>query len=142
MKSLASVLALLAVVALVGCSHGPYQARTYKPGTTSLEHTEKVVYDASVKGKVRLVDTRATTLPDGRLEAYAELENTTKKNMVVQVQTQFKDAAGVLLADETAWENLVLPPNTSTGYRAAAMNTQARDYIIRVKMPQPAKGAL
>ena len=128
------IVLVVAAALLSGCRRGPYQASTYPAGTTSLEHTEKVTYADNIAGKVRLVDSRAIVLPDGRLEVYAELENRTGKNLVVQVQAQFKDAMGALFRDETNWKTIVMPPHSSTDYRMASMNDQAKDYIIRVKL--------
>ena len=124
----------VALALLAGCGTGPYQPSTYPAGKTSLEHTERVIYADNIAGKVRLVETRAIVLPDGRLEVYAELENRTGRNLVVQVQAQFKDAMGALSRDETNWKTIVMPPHSSTDYRMASMNDQAKDFVVRVKL--------
>jgi uncharacterized protein YcfL len=135
MKTFVTAVTLVAVACFfLGCHKGPYQATTYKPGTTSLEHTEKVIFASNIGGKVRLVAVKDTVLPDGRLEVYAELENMTGKNLVVQVQAQFKDASGALLRDETNWKTIVMAPRSSESYRENSMNANAKDFIIRVKL--------
>ncbi len=133
MRMTAVALALI-LVSVAGCGRGPYQASTYKDGTTSLEHSEKLILADNIAGKVRLVDSRSIVLEDGRLEAYAEIENKTSKNLVVQIQTQFKDAMGTLTEDESNWQTIVMPPHSSTGYRQTSFNDKAKDYIIRVKL--------
>jgi hypothetical protein len=132
MRIIAAVLAAAAVFTAAGC-HGPFHANTYPAGTTTIEHSEKVIFANYFWGKVRLIETNANVLPDGRLEAYAEFENGTGSNLVLQVQTQFKDITGALSKDETNWQTIVMAPHSSTAYRAASMNNQAKDYIIRVK---------
>lgn len=127
------VVMVAVAVLMAGCTKGPYQSTTYKPGTTSIEHTEKVTYAGKLASKVRVVDTRSTVLADGRLEVYAELENMKGDNLVVQVQTQFKDGMGTLLNDETNWKTIVMPPRSSTSYRETSMNDKAKDFVIRVK---------
>ena len=127
------VVCIIAVVAGVmiaaGCAHGPYAAPGYKPGRTSLEHTERIVYvDSGLRGKVRIVELSSLVLEDGRLNVYAELEN-----LVIQVQTQFRGALGRLSKDTTNWRTIVMPPHSSTSYESTSMNDKAQDFIIRVK---------
>jgi uncharacterized protein YcfL len=134
MRALGILVTIVVVAVFVaGCTKGPYQSTTYKPGTTSIEHTEKVTYAGKLGSKVRVVEVRSDVTADGRLEVYAELENMTGKNVVVQVQTQFKDGMGTLMNDETNWKTIVMPPRSSTSYRETSMNVKAKDFIIRVK---------
>jgi uncharacterized protein YcfL len=134
MRTLWTILALGAIVMAFGCGHGPYAAKGYAPGTTSIEHTNRVIVTgAGLSSHLRVVQMNATVLDDGRLKVYAEIENRTGGNLVVQIQTQFKDAAGVLLQDETNWKTVVMPPHSSTSYDATSMNGDAKDYVIRIK---------
>jgi len=131
-----SLLAGLVVVTLVfsfGCYRGPYHAGAYKPGTTSLEHTDKIIYADNLTYKVYVVNMSVLPLSDGRMQVNAELENRTGKNLVIQVQTQFRDATGNLTEDKTNWRTIVMAPHSSTSYQAESMNSQARDYVVRVK---------
>jgi len=132
MRGFSIVLAAVVAVFVAGC-HGPYRASTYAPGTTSLEHAEKVIFADNFHGRIKLVSTSSAVLPDGRLEVYAEFENETGSNLAVQAQTQFKNIAGQLSTDETNWQTIIMPPHSITTYRAASMNNQAKDYLIRLK---------
>ena len=67
------------------------------------------------------------------MKVYAELENRTGDNQVVQVQTQFRDNVGNLSEDETNWQTIVMPPHSSTSYNATSLNDKAWDYVVRVK---------
>jgi hypothetical protein len=126
--------AALVVLFSLGCQHGPYAPREYRAGTTSYEHTEKIIFaDRTLASKVRVVSTRKSVEEDGRLRAYAELENRTAKNLAVQVQTQFRNEAGALTQDVTNWRTMVMAPNSVTLYESTSMSDTARDFIIRVK---------
>lgn len=133
MKSLLAGFAMIALVFSFGCYRGPYHAGSYRPGTTTLEHTDKIVYADNLTYKVYVVNINALPLSDGRMQVSAELENRTGKNLVIQVQTQFRDATGNLTEDKTNWRTIVMTPRSSTSYQAESMNSDARDYIVRVK---------
>ncbi len=134
MRTCLAAFVILALVAAVGCYRGPYTPGTYKAGTTSMERTSKVVYADNLTYKVNVVVISAIPDPDGRLRIKAELENRTGKNLVIQVQTQFRDSTGMLTEDKTNWANYVMVPHVSSSYEAVSMNDKARDYIIRVKL--------
>ena len=133
-----SVSLALAVLAAAGCArHGPYAAKGYGPGRTSLEHTEKVILvDRSLASDLRVVTVGGQPQQDGRLKVYAELENRKSKNLVIQVQTQFRDASGMLSQDATNWRTIVMSPNSVTSYESISMNDEAVDFIVRVKLEQ------
>lgn len=134
MKGIMIVAAILAAAMAFGCTHGPYAPRTYKSGTTSMEHTSKVIFtDKGLSKDMRVVDVSSAVQPDGRLKVNAELENSTGKTMVIQVQTQFRGAQGVLSEDVTNWHTIVVAPHSSTSYQTVSMSSQAQDYVIRVK---------
>jgi len=136
-RALLLIVSAAFLAGLAGCAHGPYEATTYGPGRTSLEQTEKVIFaDQELRRKMRLVDLKSLRNEDDRLEVYAELENRTSKNLVVQVMAQFRDAAGRLSADETNWRTIVMAPHSSTAYRAVSMNEEAQDFVVRVKLEE------
>lgn len=126
---------VLVVLATAGCKHGPYAPSTYGPGKTSYEHTGKIIFaDRSLRSDLKVVTIEGQPQPDGRLKVYAELENQTAKNLVIQVQTQFRDATGALSRDATNWRTIVMPPNSLTSYESTSMNDEAVDFIVRVKL--------
>jgi hypothetical protein len=133
-KALVTGVAIAALMAAAGCYRGPYQTGTYPAGKTSAEYSNKVVYLDNLTYKLYVVKAGSTVGPDARLNVYAELENRTGSNLAIQVQTQFRDIAGTLTEDKTNWQTLVLAPHASKSYETVSMNSQARDYIIRVKL--------
>jgi len=133
MRILAAVSVMLAAAFAAGC-HGPYAGKTYGPGTTTIEKTNRIVFtSARLASTIRVVDVNAAFVEGERLRVVAELENMTGSTKVVQVQTQFRDASGDLSPDMTNWKNVILAPHSSTSYEAISMNDKARDYVIRVK---------
>ena len=131
------VLALIAVVLLVYCGgcHGPYQAKSSKK--EALEHYETVVLmDKDLEKWLRIDTQKADYTADGRLHAYCELRNHTKKNLVIQVQTIFKDERSMALSDMTNWETIVIPKHAIHYYEATALSSEARRYGIRIKLAE------
>jgi hypothetical protein len=102
---------------------------------TSYEVTEKVIFtDRSLANKVRVVAISQAPARDGKIKAYVELESRSSKNMVVLIQTQFRDDLGRLSQDATNWRAVVMAPNSVTAYECTSMNDKARDFVIRVKL--------
>ena len=136
MKKTCIALCMLAVLMVLmvnaGC-HGPYKAKSDKK--EALEHTETVVLmDKELKKKIRIDAQDASYADDGRLQAYCEIRNRTKKNLVIQVQTVFKDENNLALDDMTNWETIVIPPSAIHYYKTISMTPEARRYGIRIKM--------
>ena len=135
MRGFTAALALCVLALGAGCTHGPYAATVYRPGTTSYERTEKIIFaDKALVSRVKVVELNGTVEEGGRLKVYTELENQTSKNLEVQVQTQFRDATGRLTKDATNWRTIVMPPNSVTSYESTSMNDQAKDFVVRVKL--------
>jgi|GEM_PF-958231 len=119
---------------MVGC-HGPYKAK--KDEQESLEHRKKVVLmDHKLRRWLRIDAVQVRHTDSGILEAYCEIRNRQRKNVVVQVQTVFKDEDGTALEDMTNWQTVVIPQSSIYYYTATAMTDQAKDYVIRLKLPK------
>ena len=131
----ALIVSLIAVVLLVYCGgcHGPYKAKSDEK--EALEHRETVVLmDKDLEKWLRIDTQKADYTADGRLQAYCELRNRTKKDMVIQVQTIFKDERGMALGDMTNWETIMIPKHAIHYYEATALSSEARRYGIRIKL--------
>jgi hypothetical protein len=61
------------------------------------------------------------------------VKNREDRRIQVQVQCVFKDEHGFSTGDETPWENLILAENSTEAVHFTAMNTQARNFTIRVR---------
>lgn len=132
-KNVFAIAALVMMMASMGGCHGPYKAKSDEK--EALEHTENVVYMSKELKDWMRIDTQSASFTDeGRLQAYCEMRNRGKKNLVVQVQTVFKDERGLGLNDMTNWETVVIPQNSIHYYKATAMSEKARNYVIRIKL--------
>ena len=134
MKTVFSTLATTAVLALfAGCSTpGPYTPQDTTKYT--IENTNQfVLLDEPTQTSVTCTGIEPRTLSDGRLDIVALVKNREDRRIQVQVQCVFKDEHGFSTGDETPWENLILAENSTEAAHFTAMNTQARNFTIRVR---------
>lgn len=125
---------LAAASLLAGCQAptGPFAPQDTTKYT--LENTEKfVLMDAAVQTSVTCTGLQQRAAADGRLEVVANVKNREARRIQVQIACVFKDAQGFSTGDETPWQTLILGENTTEAVRFVSMNTQARDYTIRVR---------
>jgi uncharacterized protein YcfL len=117
---------------VAGCAGG-----TYAPVNTGKNNQELnskfVLMDSGAQRSVTASAFQERVLEDGRLEVTAVLRNRENRRIQVQVQCVFKDAQGIATGDETPWQDLLLTENGMESFRAAAMNTQAKGYTVRVR---------
>ena len=126
---------LLATLTLgSGCAmrSGPYAPQDTTKFT--LENTDKfVLMDRAVQYSVTCTGLQENVLPDGRLEVVANIKNRESRRIQVQVSAAFKDEHGIATGDETPYETLILGENATEAVRFTAMNTQAKNYTVRVR---------
>lgn len=127
------LLTLLAVAPLAGC----------KTETGALPPVHSTKFDLENRSTFVLMDRRAqrsvscsgvqqTTLPDGRLEAAANVRNRENRRLEVQVNCEFKDEQGYAV-ETTPWRTLILTENGQETVRFASMNAQARKFTVRIR---------
>jgi uncharacterized protein YcfL len=134
MKTVFFTLVATAVLALfAGCSTpGPYAPQDTTKYT--LENTGQfVLLDEPTQDSVTCTGIEPRTLPDGRLDLVALVKNREDHPIQVQVQCVFKDEHGFSTGDETPWETLILAENSTEAVHFTAMNTQAKNFTIRVR---------
>lgn len=133
-KVSALVLALAAALSLAGCATetGPFTPQDTTKFT--VENTAKfVLLDKPTQNSVTCTGLNERTLGDGRLEVVANVKNRENRRIQVQVNCVFKDENGFSTGDETPFQNLILAENSTEAVRFTAMNTNARNYTIRVR---------
>ena len=134
MKTAFSVLATAAVLALLaGCTTpGPLQPQDTTKYT--LENTSQfVLLDKPTQVSITCTGLEPRTMPDGRLDVVALVKNREGRRIQVQVQCVFKDANGFSTGDETPWENLIIAEYSTEAVHFTAMNTQAKNFTIRIR---------
>jgi hypothetical protein len=128
-------------VSATGCKapEGPYVA-VAKPDNPEASGAPVVLLNYELKQKLA-VDRPPIVVrnPNGHMTIQVGLRNRTDKEILrVQAQTIFMDETGRVLysqvGSETAWQTIVLAPNQTTHYSAAALSTEASRFTVRVRL--------
>lgn len=118
---------------LSGCGWtGPMNAQTWSDVAAG---PDVITLDKAAYKLVAVQNKSTERLQDGRLEVRLELANLSSKDLPVQVQTLYRDEAGVLLDDATPFEMIVLPGNGSKLYKATSLKAAAASYTVQIKTP-------
>ena len=133
-----SCLLLTGGLLLSSCTHGPYTpiSEAEKPEARGLPI---VFLDKDVRRTVSVdVPVTTTTTKGGNMEVQVPFRNRTNNEVVyIQVQTLFRNAAGLVLysepGSEPAWTNVMITPNQSAYYKQAALTKEATGFTIRVR---------
>jgi uncharacterized protein YcfL len=127
-----TVVALL----LAGCA-SESKTDAHPPQNSEQQLQEKgpsfVPMDPGATHSVTNAGLRSFTLPDGRLEASAIVQNRENRRLQVQVQCLFKDGNGYSTGDETPWQTLILTENGMETVTFQSMNDKARNFTVRVR---------
>jgi len=126
----------LGALLLAGCSsthdHGPYLPQHSK--TPAYESTQPLVLmDPGVQYSVTSSGITESVLPDGRLQIIVQLRNRENRRIEVQADCIFKDAAGVVIGDETPFIPVILTENATEQVKFTSANNLAKKYTIRVR---------
>jgi len=132
-KTLLSLGGLAALALFAGCSTpGPFAPKDTTKYT--LENTDKfVLMDKQVQYSVTSTGIQQRINADGRLEVTANIKNRENRRIQVQVSCVFKDEQNFSTGDETPWQTLILGENTTEAVNFKSMNTQARNFTVRVR---------
>lgn len=124
---------LVALAFAAACGwHGPQAAQSW-PEVKVGETVQAM--DAAAYKLVAVQAFQAVPEADGRLKLTLELANLSDTDLPVQVQTIFRDAAGMLVGDETGWQMLVLPGNGSARYEVGSLKPHPGAYTVQIKTP-------
>lgn len=129
-------LVLLAVGAgfFSGCATEPGPFAPKDTTKYTLEQTERfVLMDKPTQTSVTSTGITQSELSDGRLQVLVNVKNRENRRIQVQISAAFKDAGGAPIGDETPWETLILGENATETVRFVSMNTQAKNYVVRVR---------
>jgi len=74
-----------------------------------------------------------TKTDDGRLLVQVEFKNNMDRDLHLQIQTTFRDRQGLLLSDESNWEYVIIPRQSTYLYSCASMRKDAETYQVRVR---------
>ena len=140
LNSKGPVALLICVVALAltaGCVSEPGPFAPLDTTKFTLENTDRfVLLDKPAQYSVTCTGLQERPLADGRLEVVANVKNREGRRIEVQINCVFKDEQGFSTGDETPWQTLFLSENSTEAVRFTAMNTVARKYTVRVRLPR------
>lgn len=145
MKKISSLVQLLALptfltigLILTSCSSGPYTPKS-EPQKPEARGLPVVFLDKDVRRTVS-VDVPVTTNRSaaGHLQVQVPFRNRTNDEVVsIQVQTLFRNSAGMVLysepGSEPAWKSFTMTPNQSAYYQQNSLSPEAVTFTIRVR---------
>lgn len=116
-----------------GCAtnKGPFVPAGQDPSTEDVYPA--VLLDKSLTKKVAVDRVESRILDDGRLEVLANFRNQTRKDIVIQAQTVFKDVNNYSLGEDSAWSALFLSANETETYRMVSRGKDAAKFTIRIR---------
>ena len=127
-------LALGAVLA--GCSSAPpHDTGPFQPQSTTkfeAESSKFILLDSGAQHSVTCIGLQETTMPDGRLQVVAKVQNRESRRIEVQINCEFKDKQGFPV-DSTPFRTLILAENATEGVPFESANDKAKEYTIRVR---------
>jgi uncharacterized protein YcfL len=116
-----------------GCA-GPYVPKSDVPTIEDVE--EVVLLDKDLRKKVAVDHKSLYKTEDGRIEAKATLRNMKKYRLHVQVQTVFKGTDGFSLAEDSAWQDIILSSYETKTYSCKSLSGKAESFTIRIRLPR------
>jgi hypothetical protein len=125
----------LAVLLLgaMGCARheGAYAPQATTTGNLETK-TDFVLYDPGAQRSVTCSAIKHHVLPDGRIEAAANIRNRENRRIEVQVSCVFKDDYGFGV-DETPFQTLILSENGTESVTFTSANNKAKKFTFRVR---------
>lgn len=131
----ASVGALLAgLVFLAACATEPEPPPAADSTKYTLENTDRfVVLNHTGRSAVTCTGFTEHALADGRMEVVANLKNRESRPVELQASCLFKDESGQNELEETAWQTIAVPANTTEAVHFTASSAAAKMYTVRVR---------
>ena len=133
------VLLMFALVGLgVGCVRNVVQEGTYPPvmvpgPDTGVRFNNVSLVDSSLQGKIAIQGSGWSRTATGTAQLWVQVRNRTDYFMQVEARTQFFDAAKVPLEGPSAWQRLMLSPNTITTYRENSTGSDVAYYYVEIR---------
>jgi len=127
------VIVAAALSLLVGCGvRVPAPLQTF-PGVEA--SVDVVALDSAAYKLVAVQNRSVTSAPDGRMVVKLELANLSALDLDVQVQTFFRDQAGLPVQDNPPFEMIVLPGGGSRLYEISSLQPNPGSFTVHVKTP-------
>jgi hypothetical protein len=138
------ILSLALVVLLSACASGPYKPKAEPHNIETIG--ESVILLNKDLRRTLAVDQQpqAQRNANDLLRIQVPLRNSTNDEMLyIQVQTIFRNEAGMVLynemGSEAPWQTVTLMPNQSYYYTQQALSPEASKFVVRVRYLAPIK---
>lgn len=138
MKLKLSYVAAIVVVLGMGCTRMRIAEGTHPPvridtGNTGIRYNSVSLTDDSIQGKIGVEASNWSRTPTGNAQVWVQLRNRTDYMLQVEARTQFFDASKAPLGVPSAWQRVMLSPNTSTTYRESSARPDTAYYYVEVR---------
>jgi hypothetical protein len=94
------------------------------------------IVDDSLGSKLTILRIGSQPGSNNLLSVFATLRNTTARRLYLEVETVYKDKAGLPLND-ASWIPLTLQPHEEGTYRSSSISEQADDFLVRIRRARP-----
>lgn len=123
-----------ALALTVGCATQPQVQPAVGTTKYTLENTDKfALLDEAVQHAITCTGLTERALANGHFEVVANLKNHETKSTDVQANCVFKDTQNQPTGDETAWQDVTIPQNSTVAVRFTAATATAKKYTVQVR---------
>lgn len=143
MKKTAVLLACLLAMGVFGCnqyrykttegSYAPTQVRDPNLPGTQIRWNNVSILDASIAGKIFVEGTGTSRTATNTLAVWSVFRNRTDYPLQLEVRTTFYDHGQAPLEGPTAWQRLILPPNSAMHYKEYSTRVDVGYYHIEAR---------
>ena len=123
---------------LAGCTQYAVREGTHPPVTvpgpdTEVRYNNVSLLDDSLHGKIGIMSTGWNRTPTNTAQAWVQVRNRTDYFCQVEARTQFYDATQAPVDGPTAWQRVMLSPNSITTYRENSNRTDVAAYYVEIR---------
>ena len=127
-----------ALVALAGCTRTVVREGTKPPvhvptENTSIRYNNASIVDLSIGNKIAVEASNWSRTATGTASVWVQLRNRTDHPLAVECRTQFFDVNGGPIEGPTAWQRVILGPNTTSPYRENSARTDVQYYYVEIR---------
>ncbi|MDK2970866.1 MAG: hypothetical protein PWP23_621 [Candidatus Sumerlaeota bacterium] len=134
LAAMALFLAAIATFATACRSKAPSYARVDDKAIKAATMPVNIL-DYDLRNRVAADIAAAERQADGRLVVMANIRNSTRKPLTVEVRTVFKNSLGLGIGDETEWEPIFFAPQQIQTIRTMSRDNTAQTFTVEVRRP-------
>lgn len=122
MKGIIFVLAVLVAVNFSGCTTMEGPTPGSRVDAIEIKMNSVGILDKSLQKKIAVESTGSRRTPTGTLEVWNVLRNRTNYQLQLEGRVQFFDKDKAPVEGPTAWQRLILSPNSVLSYKEFSTN--------------------